>query len=121
MKRSPLLVTLLLVLLGALVAGCAPTTAVEAALQATNTPAAAEDSAAVEAAPAGSDADSSDTEAESSDTDADSSDTDVPELAMLPEDSRPDSECIECHSNAEQLQLLAEEEEVKASLSEGSG
>jgi len=33
----------------------------------------------------------------------------------------PDQYCIDCHTDAEQLQLLAEEEEVVESLSEGSG
>lgn len=107
MKRSLLIVLPLLLLLGALAAGCAPTTTVEAALQATYTPApdSAEMAATVEPAAA------SDTAASEETT----------ELAMLPEETRPDSECIACHSDAEQLQLLAEEEEVQESLNEGSG
>jgi hypothetical protein len=88
--------------LGILAAGRAPSASVEAALQATATPVSdAGEPAPQDSAPQAGDADT--------------------ELALLPEDTRPDSNCIDCHSNAEQLQLLAEEEEVQESLNEGSG
>lgn len=38
-----------------------------------------------------------------------------------PAEPAEDSACIDCHSDAELLQLVAEEEEVKESLNEGSG
>lgn len=43
-----------------------------------------------------------------------------PSMGALPAEP-PANHCLECHSNAERLQQLAEEEEVAPSLSEGSG
>ncbi len=86
-----------------LAAGCAPGATVQAALQATATPAHSFTEMGVPAS------------------------TPVVEIFPTPimpaitEDSRPDAECIACHQDAEQLQLLAEEEEVQESLNEGSG
>ncbi|GAB4574249.1 MAG: hypothetical protein Kow0077_19810 [Anaerolineae bacterium] len=106
MKRA-FWIALLLLLLGLLASGCAPATRAEAAIQATATP-------------AGSEADTPPADSETTEAMA-NSDPAGTELAAMPAQTRPDSNCIACHSNAEQLQLVAEEEEVKESLSEGSG
>ncbi len=42
-------------------------------------------------------------------------------VAQLPPPQQEDTACIDCHSDAEQLQLVAEEEVVVESLNEGSG
>ncbi|MBN2470849.1 MAG: hypothetical protein JXN59_09005 [Anaerolineae bacterium] len=103
MKRSLLLVLPLLVLLAVLAAGCAPGATVEAALQATATPA---HNFAEMGVPVGT------PQVEEFPT---------PVMPVLTDASRPDAECVACHSDADQLQLLAEEEEVQESLNEGSG
>jgi hypothetical protein len=102
-KRPLLLILPLLVFLGVLATGCAPAARVEAALQATATPAPyAEETPAPDAAvPAPA--------------------LEEPQTAALPADLRPDSSCIDCHRDAEQLQLVAEPEVVVESLNEGSG
>ncbi len=102
MNRSLVTILALAVLALLLAAGCAPPPVAEAAQSPTATP--TPDSE--EAAPA-----------QSQDSPASGS----PQAALLPAATRPDSNCIACHSNAEQLQLLAEEEEAPPSLSEGSG
>jgi hypothetical protein len=42
-------------------------------------------------------------------------------VAQLPTPTQVDNACIDCHSDAELLQLVAEEEVVTESLNEGSG
>ena len=42
-------------------------------------------------------------------------------VAQLPPPTPQDNACVDCHSDAERLQLVAEEEVVTASLNEGSG
>lgn len=107
MKRTLLcapMMLVLVVLLGLLAAGCAPATSVEAALQATETPVVSEAPAEQTAGETSGDETPADDE------------TPVAEAPPI-----PDANCIACHQDAEQLQLVAEEEEVQESLSEGSG
>lgn len=105
MKRSLLLVLPLLLLLLVLAAGCAPGASVQAALQATATPAHSFSEMGVPVNTPGPGEDVLPT----------------PEMPVITDASRPDAECIACHQDAEQLQLVAEEEEVQESLNEGSG
>ncbi len=95
MKRSLLITLFLLALVGLVAIGYSPESRVEAALQATETP-----TPVIEEVPAEADA--------------------LP-VAQPEPAAQPDSNCIVCHSDAEQLQLVAEEEEVAESLNEGSG
>lgn len=98
MKRSRLSVLGLLVFAGLLAAGCTAPQA-QAALQATATPIPDEGQpAATEVSPA------------------------QPTATLLPTPTRiPDTSCIDCHSDADLLQELAEEEDVPEAPSEGSG
>lgn len=105
MKRTPLFAPVMLLLmiglLGLFAVGCAPATSVEAALhlQATATPASV-DTGSADGSPA----------------------DDMPDEQIVAEATLiPDANCITCHQDAAQLQLVAEEEEVKENLSEGSG
>lgn len=105
MKRSLLFFIVVLALAGLLAAGCTPPRA-EAMLQAT--PTAPGEAPADEAASPG-----------------DAAPTSAPAEEMptaLPSSlSAPDTACIDCHSDAELLQVLAEEPEVVEAPSEGSG
>jgi hypothetical protein len=105
-KRTLIIMPALLILAGLLLAaGCAPPPAAQAALQATATPQAADpgDDTADPAPMMGMDT-------------ADDAPVDLPQTT-----GNQDTYCLDCHSDAEQLQLLAEEEEVAESLNEGSG
>lgn len=96
MNRTLFLLLACGVVLGVLAAGCAPPPSALAALQATAVP---EGQATAAASP-------------------------TPETTPLlpPTPTRPpDFNCIDCHSDASQLQLLAEEEDVPEPPSEGSG
>ncbi|NPV68274.1 MAG: hypothetical protein HPY64_14125 [Anaerolineae bacterium] len=101
MNRSRYTVLILAVLALLVAAGCASQRA-EAAQSPTPTPAPSAEVAPDQAEAAGAD-------------------QAAPAVALLPAETRPDSNCIACHSDAAQLQLLAEEEEAPPSLSEGSG
>lgn len=96
MKSSLLYLLGLLALMAILVAACAPPLA-HAELQATMTPAVA----ATSEAPAEPSA--------------------PMEQPPAMAEEQPDSNCVACHSNQEDLQRLAEQPEETVSLSEGSG
>lgn len=55
------------------------------------------------------------------DDDSNSAGSEPITVAQLPPPVQQDNACIDCHSDAELLQLVAEEEVVTESLNEGSG